>query len=959
MRWNVELPPAEWYELNDPKIGELVRAVEAAPVIAIDTETTGLIIHSDMPLFWSLSFDDRRICMPADTLRLFVTAFADPHKTWVFANAKFDLHILANYGINIAGHIADTQVMHALLYEESSHRLKDMALQLLQWKWLDFGDTFRFNKAGKLEVTKDGLGHVYTHEEVSKGAFKSVQDAIMWCFYNDRDKLVEYAANDAFGTWKIYWHLKAELERNQAFSLYNSQFQLPMRPGRLLLKIDTQWDYFQQIEMPFTKVLYYCERNGILVDKEYLNALSLEMKAKRVTAQRKLNQIAGREVNVNSVPQMRKLFIEEMGLKPLKRTKGGKTGVKAESIDKDFVEYYENIEAVALYGEIKKLDKLDGTYVSALPLHADDFGRVHTRFNQDVARTGRLSCVAEWTQIRTPWGLVPIKDLVGGDFVRTHKNRFRLVTRVFTKGLDHMYSMRFSNGEVLTCTADHKLLRADSSWVTAGEVIDELLESLGQRRDEQNSGIVPVPKQGDADGGPNCRPAGHELPQRVARTENGDARGRTQGTGQDQVLGVKVGGQEPDAEQERRGAPSVGGGVRRRQGVPDVHARGTENLRASPSPDASAGVVEHSRGLGSTPHRQRHEEQHHRELGVDHEGRAPTHTLLASDGLAAVTLEEVEYRGCLEVYDMTVDEDASYEACGVFSHNSSDPNMQNIPNAERDIYKIRKAFIPPPGQSIICLDYDQLEMRLLGAASLEPSMIATFRSGRDIHMSNAELIYGYPYDDIKKAKKISKEEMDALMASDPTKAAYFQKCVWARGAVKTVGFGLNYGMKERLLANKLKVTPDEAIEVRERYLVALPAVSRFYEEAIEECRNTGYSYTICGRRRFLPEIVSSNDSDRWKAERQAVNNQIQGTAADAAKLAMINCYNAGLESEYGCRMLLQIHDELIFECPDETAQMAAAEIQDHMTDPFPSLLEVALTASGGVGNNWCSAKEGH
>jgi DNA polymerase-1 len=166
-------------------------------------------------------------------------------------------------------------------------------------------------------------------------------------------------------------------------------------------------------------------------------------------------------------------------------------------------------------------------------------------------------------------------------------------------------------------------------------------------------------------------------------------------------------------------------------------------------------------------------------------------------------------------------------------------------------------------------------------------------------------------------------------------------------------------MKEKLLANRLKVTPDEAIEIRERYLASLPAVSRFYEEAIEECRKSGYSYTVCGRRRFLPEILAQGDSDRWKAERQAVNNQIQGTAADAAKIAMINCYNADLESAYGCKMLLQIHDELIFECPAETARMATAEIQDHMTDPFPSKLEVALTASGGIGLNWCAAKEGH
>jgi DNA polymerase-1 len=505
MRWNVELPQAEWYERDDPGLSQLVQNVEAVPILAIDTETTGLTVWKDMPLFWSLSFGQRRICMPADTLTCFKKAFADPNKTWVFANAKYDLHILANYGINIAGKIADTQVMHSLIYEEQSHALKDMALQLLKWKWLDFGDTFSFGKGGKLNIQS-------SKEEVAQGGrFEDVQKAIMWCFFNDRTKLVEYAANDAFGTMTLYDLLKAELEKNPAYSLYNSQFQLPTRPGRLSLKIDNQWDYFEQVEMPFTRVLFVVERNGISVDTDYLKSLELELQMEIDQIERRANQLAGTKFNLNSAPQLREYLIQKEGLRALKRTKGGTKGVKLESIDKDFLEYHENNEMAGLALRYRKLTKLVGTYISALPTHMDLFGRIHTRFNQDVARTGRLS--------------------------------------------------------------------------------------------------------------------------------------------------------------------------------------------------------------------------------------------------------------------------------------SSGPNMQNIPNAERDVYKIRKAFIAPNGMIIICFDYDQLEMRLLGAASLEPSMIATFQSGRDIHMSNAELIYNIPYDDIKRAKKMSKDDLRKLESTDPKEADYVKHCIWARGAVKTVGFG--------------------------------------------------------------------------------------------------------------------------------------------------------------------------
>lgn len=181
----------------------------------------------------------------------------------------------------------------------------------------------------------------------------------------------------------------------------------------------------------------------------------------------------------------------------------------------------------------------------------------------------------------------------------------------------------------------------------------------------------------------------------------------------------------------------------------------------------------------------------------------------------------------------------------------------------------------------------------------------------------------------------------------------YSQCPVKAGVSRT----LNYGMKDKLLASRLKCTVREAEILRLKYMARYPAVEHFYQEAIEETRKSGYAYTVMGRRRFLPEIASRDNFDRFQAERQAVNMQIQGSAADAAKMAMNNIYyHSGAEQTYGAKMLLQIHDELIFECPEDTAEEALSCVQWYMSHPFPKDLAVPLTVSGGVANNWAEAK---
>lgn len=669
MAWDIELPTAEFLTLQSPQLEALVREVVATPVVAIDTETTGLVSWKDRPLFWSISWGNRRICMPADTLPAFRQAFADRYKRWVFANAKYDTHMLANVGINIEGTLACTQVMHSLLYEEQPHNLEHMGKSIIDLTWKGLIDDWK-KLGGSKKIP--------------------VGDYLLQTFETDPKKLIDYASTDAFATFKIYEKLKAQLESAKTFTLY---------PGLY----GTLWDLFIRTEVPFTKVLWTCERNGLKIDVDFLKSKQGPAQAELERTERDINKLAGCLLNPRSVAQIQDYFFNRLKLQPTKFTKGGKSGHQSPSVDVTFLEYYaDTVPMAKLLLRHRDLKTVLNTYIKGVLERVDHNGYLHTKFNQDVARTGRLS--------------------------------------------------------------------------------------------------------------------------------------------------------------------------------------------------------------------------------------------------------------------------------------STDPNMQNWPVPERDEFHLRMAVICESDEVMMVGDYEALEMRLLAAASGEQDMINIFLNKWDIHMGNASLMYGIPYPDLELAKKVDKsvkKELDeiagnkSLTPGDRTAAteaahgkmtSYVLKCLTARGDAKTIGFGLNYGMKAGKLAGRLNCTKAEAQAKIDKYMATYPAVTHFYEQSIEEARETGYAFTLLGRRRYLGEIVSSNNMDRWGAERQAVNTIIQGTAADAAKMAMINIYESGILQSHGVKMRSQIHDELINTCPKDMCgdlkdnRMAMSMIQDLMEHPFPTDLEVPLSVSIGMGVNWMNAK---
>jgi DNA polymerase-1 len=255
---------------------------------------------------------------------------------------------------------------------------------------------------------------------------------------------------------------------------------------------------------------------------------------------------------------------------------------------------------------------------------------------------------------------------------------------------------------------------------------------------------------------------------------------------------------------------------------------------------------------------------------------------------------------------------------------SSDPNLQNIPIRTELGKKIRGAFVAPPGSVILSADYSQIELRVLAHLANDAQLIEAFSTGEDVHVRTAALIFG------KTPASVSADE---------------------RRAAKTINFGVIYGMGEGALAKQIGVSRDQAAQFIAAYFAKYDGVARFMERTVEQARQGEAVRTLLGRRRFLPNLHSANRALRLEAERVARNTPIQGTAADLLKLAMIEIDRAQISGE--ARMVLTVHDELVFEVAEGVAPRAAAEIREQMQSVMK--LAVPLVVDVGWGKSWAEA----
>jgi DNA polymerase I len=257
---------------------------------------------------------------------------------------------------------------------------------------------------------------------------------------------------------------------------------------------------------------------------------------------------------------------------------------------------------------------------------------------------------------------------------------------------------------------------------------------------------------------------------------------------------------------------------------------------------------------------------------------------------------------------------------------SNDPNLQNIPIRTPEGRRIREAFIAPPGHHIVSADYSQIELRIMAHISEDPGLLKAFAEGIDVHKATASEVFNVAVADV------SSEQ---------------------RRYAKVINFGLIYGMGAFGLASNLGIEQKAARDYIERYFARFAGVRRYMDETKASAREKGYVETAFGRRLWLPEIAGGNGPRRAGAERQAINAPMQGTAADLIKLAMIAVQGALDREQRATRMVMQVHDELVLEVPDEELGWARSEVPRLMAGV--AALKVPLLAEVGVGRNWDEA----
>lgn len=258
---------------------------------------------------------------------------------------------------------------------------------------------------------------------------------------------------------------------------------------------------------------------------------------------------------------------------------------------------------------------------------------------------------------------------------------------------------------------------------------------------------------------------------------------------------------------------------------------------------------------------------------------------------------------------------------------STNPNLQNIPVRTSRGKEIRKAFVSQFSEGkILSADYSQIELRLMAHMSNDPHLVDAFNKGKDIHTATAAKVFGVP------EEEVTREQ---------------------RSRAKVANFGIIYGISSFGLSQRLGMSRTASKELIEEYFRNYPKVKEYMDNMIEKGRKDGFVETIYGRKRFLPDINSRNATVRGYNERNAINAPLQGSAADIIKVAMINVYRCMKQMNLKSKMILQVHDELVFDVvPNEIEQL-----KELVTKQMESVikLRVPLVAEAGVGNNWLEA----
>lgn len=855
--------------------------------------------------------------------------FEDAGKPKVFHNAKFDMHVLLNHGIELRGLAGDTLVMDYMI-DTSREGRHDLETCLLDWfgeEHKNYSETFAWHPPKK-------------NGEPQKKAV--TRPHYEWWDMGEHFMVMNYACKDTREGRRLYFHHKRRLEQTPWTGGFN------------------YWEFYQKYWLPMTTVLFRMERRGCQVDLEYTAELDEYLEEVSVEAFRRFyGALRGtglptsyiEQLNPGSGPQMAELLFDKLGFVPSKLTPSKKGYAVDAEVLQELATLPKGGFLVPLL-ESREVAKLRGTYTQRFLKDAPfDNGRIHTNLGQTATVTGRLSCVAAGTLVRTQRGTVPVESVGVGDQVWTHRGRFRPVTRTVHKGFGVMYDVLLSTGAVLTCTGDHVLLRPNGSWSSLREVASECVDAVGQGFGEQGGGSSAVPRPDSSDDGTGSGGIGDDIPQRLLRREALPSRSGAAGVGSGEVLSIEDGGREPDAREDRNAASQLGGPVRGWVRVSHLYPQREEAV-CSPGRDGAGVGAGGVTGASIYPsHRRGQAEQRVGQLGAgDYSG--PQHPpFLVGEGIEEVTVQAIYYRGSCEVYDLSVAEDESYLSSGVFSHNSSGPNLQNIPIRSELGKLLRNCFGARPGYRFLGGDLSQIELIIAAHLSQDRVMLQYIREGLDLHSYTAYSVVPW-----------LRAEVDAKFGGVTKEALKWVKKDHGnlRDRAKTLNYAVQYGAGQKRAASIFGTSEEEGAQAISRYMNGYTGMAAFIDAQHKRARRDGHVRTVLKRYCHLPHANSASFGMRKRAERQSVNYSIQGGAGDIISLGMLLIEDNPRLKELGYEMTLQIHDEITGEAPADAAQECQGIIQELMSNPYEAFglkpLSVPTPAAVGIGTTWGNAK---
>jgi uracil-DNA glycosylase family 4 len=891
----------------------------------------------------------------------------------LFQNCFFDIPFLANCGwrISVDNVLHDTLVVHSLVSPETEHNLGYIVSvygQTPEWKEDFKNRSLPILQMDQLEMRRYNARDCVVLHQVIKPMLEQLDEYGLTEFYNSETHplMRPFMEMNTEGVGFDFRHMEAFTRRiNELLSekekAIREAYHLPQefnfdsddeirwllfrqRPGKFSqlksclityekqlkdrVKVDTKLIVgYDTVDVPVDLL-----PEGKILDRQIVHTMS--HKRAGTAAYDELRGLAA----VEAIPELYRLP-SFRGIS----TDGGKTKVSKDGLLSYRIALQNRLEAldalktprpaeqeaivdvldlIELLGRHGEFSKLKTSFTSYMP-HAD--GRIRPSWLMHGTATGRLSCIVGGTPVLTRRGWLPIEDILIGDYVRTHRNRWRRVADVLDQGHQECIRLTTSTGRDIICTSDH-LMWTPAGWLQAQEAKDVYISTCPERQGTDPTGTGTVSRlPGEA----VSKPDRHST--RDNRTQcHGDCAGeclcRTAQGGEEPTHIPATGGQQRlQLGQERATTPQLEGGMLRQEGISDNQAEWETGVCPSCCHGRSFGTERTPEAVSGSSYRWQRREQLTGQSSALHQERSWT------SSQEVETVAGKSYVGELPVYDLEVDEDHSFVANGFVVHNCKAPNLAQLPSRGEGS-DVRKFFVARPGWSIVDADFEGAEIALLGYESGDDVLIDIYESGKNIHDENTKILFGI-------------DDTDPLWSE-------------ARKAAKVFQFGgLSYGGGDReiykkvLMASpKLPLTFDKFVKAKEAWMDAHPKYVIWKDDIVERVSRDRRLYNAFGRMRIF--LGSPRDIIK-----EGMNFMIQSAGACLINRAMIRIYDRIRAEGLDTRIIMQVYDEIVLEAPDEQVDASRTILIEEMQRPFMMRgRQCMIRAEAGVGKTYGDAK---